>query len=83
MRGATRMTAVSSLAQAIASPHNPLTARVIVNRVWQQHFGTGLVATPDDFGAKGERPRIPSCSTISPPGSWSTAGRSKRCIVTS
>ncbi len=45
-----------ALAEAIASPRNPLTARVIVNRVWQQHFGTGLVATADNFGASGERP---------------------------
>ncbi len=47
------------LAQAIASGKNPLTARVIVNRVWQQHFGRGLVATPDNFGAMGERPSHP------------------------
>ena len=47
------------LAQAIASPLNPLTARVLVNRVWQHHFGRGLVATPSNFGSLGERPSHP------------------------
>jgi cytochrome c553 len=47
------------LARAIASSENPLTARVLVNRVWQQHFGTGLVRTPSNFGALGERPTHP------------------------
>lgn len=47
------------IARAIANPRNPLTARVIVNRVWQQHFGTALVATPDNFGAMGEKPSHP------------------------
>lgn len=45
-----------ALANWIASPQNPFTARVIVNRIWQQHFGTGLVATPNDFGYSGARP---------------------------
>jgi hypothetical protein len=44
------------LAQAIACPENPLTARVIVNRIWQHHFGRGLVRTASNFGALGERP---------------------------
>ena len=47
------------LADAIASPSNPLTARVIVNRVWQQHFGKGIVATPSNFGTQGGLPTHP------------------------
>jgi mono/diheme cytochrome c family protein len=44
------------LARAIASPDNPLTARVYVNRVWLHHFGEGLVKTPGDFGVRTEAP---------------------------
>lgn len=47
------------LARWIASPGNPLTARVAVNRFWLELFGTGLVPTPEDFGSSGERPTHP------------------------
>jgi uncharacterized protein DUF1553/uncharacterized protein DUF1549 len=45
-----------ALAQWIASPQNPMTARVIVNRLWQKHFGRGIVGTLDNFGKMGEQP---------------------------
>lgn len=48
-----------ALANWITSPENPWTARVIVNRIWQQHFGTGIVATPNDFGFSGAKPTYP------------------------
>lgn len=47
------------LAEAIASPTNVLTARVMVNRIWQHHFGRGLVTTPNDFGLRGQPPTHP------------------------
>ena len=47
------------LAQTIASKSNPLTARVMMNRVWLHHFGAGIVATPDDFGVRSEPPTHP------------------------
>jgi len=48
-----------ALAQWIGSPQNPLTARVIVNRLWQKHFGRGLVSTLENFGKMGESPTHP------------------------
>ena len=49
----------SSWLERIGSPENPLTARVLVNRVWLHHFGEGLVRTPSDFGLRSEPPTHP------------------------
>jgi hypothetical protein len=49
----------TALANWLADPSNPLTARVMVNRIWGEHFGRGIVATPSDFGIMGMRPSNP------------------------
>ena len=57
-----RLFTESELAQAIANNQNPLTARVMVNRIWLHHFGAGLERTPSDFGLRGELPTHPDRS---------------------
>jgi len=69
----------TALANWIASKENPLTARVIVNRLWQHHFGNGIVATPNDFGVSGDRPTHPDlldwlASELTEPTTPSTGG---------
>ena len=65
----------AELAATIVDPQNPLTSRVFVNRIWQHHFGAGLVRTPGNFGAQGESPTHPelldwlTCEFIA--GGWS------------
>ena len=49
----------AELAKWIVDPENPLTARVMVNRIWEYHFGRGIVDTPNDFGRMGSRPTHP------------------------
>ena len=54
----------ATLGRPLALPaDNPLSTRVIVNRIWQGHFGRGLVGISGDFGRLGELPAIPNCST--------------------
>ena len=48
-----------ALAQWLTSPENPLFGRVMVNRIWQGHFGRGIVGTPNDFGRQGDAPTHP------------------------
>ena len=73
------------LAEAIASPTNPLTARVYVNRVWMHHFGTPLVGTPSDFGLRSDPPTHPElldhlASTFLREG-WSTKAIHRQIVL--
>jgi len=74
------------LARWIASPENPLTARVWVNRVWSHLFGTGIVPSPDNFGTTGEPPTHPElldwlASTFVEEDGWSTKSLVRRIVL--
>ena len=75
-----------ALARWLTDPRNPLPARVIVNRLWQGHFGTGLVDTPSDFGKNGGKPSHPELldwlATVLVEKGWSLK-HVHRLIVTS
>jgi mono/diheme cytochrome c family protein len=74
------------LAEMVASTDNPLTARVIVNRIWAGHFGFGLVRTPSNFGSLGERPTHPelldwlACELMRAPSSPTASAWSLKSI---
>jgi hypothetical protein len=75
------------LARAIVAPGNPLTARVWVNRVWQHHFGAGLVRTPSDFGLRAEAPSHPELldwlAGRLVAGGWSTKSLHRLIVLSS
>jgi Protein of unknown function (DUF1549)/Protein of unknown function (DUF1553)/Planctomycete cytochrome C len=66
-----------AMAKWIADPKNPLTARVWVNRLWQHHFGRGLVRSPDNFGFTGEKPTHPELLDFLATEFLKSGGRSK------
>ncbi len=73
------------LARAIVDRRNPLTARVLVNRVWMHHFGTPLVATPGDFGARSDPPSHPELldhlATAFMDDGWSLKALHRRIVL--
>ncbi len=76
------------LARAIIDPKNPLTARVMVNRIWQWHFGTGIVDTANDFGINAGRPSNPElldwlASEFAAPSAWSVKHLHRLIVLSS
>ena len=71
----------TALAKWIGSTDNPISARVMVNRIWQYHFGRGIVRSSSDFGFQEISPRIPNFWIGWPFVSWNQDGTLKRCIV--
>ena len=75
IKGITSTGRRAALANWIADPKNPLSGRVIVNRIWHHHFGRGLVATTSDFGRMGDRPSHPDLldylTAVFYEGAWS------------
>ena len=75
------------LAKSIISPKNPLTARVMANRIWLSHFGNGIVRTPSDFGKQGEKPTHPELldwlATVFVKDGWSMKKLHKRIVLSS
>ncbi len=73
------------LANWIVEPSNPLTARVMVNRIWLYHFGKGLVATPNDFGRQGKAPANPELldhlATQFMANSWSIKSMHRQIVL--
>jgi hypothetical protein len=63
-----------ALGQWLTNRNHPLTARVMVNRIWMHHFGKGIVSTPENFGRTAARPRTQNCWTGSQLISWTTGG---------
>ncbi|MBI4902164.1 MAG: DUF1553 domain-containing protein [Acidobacteria bacterium] len=76
----------TALANWLADASNPLTTRVIVNRVWHYHFGRGIAATPNDLGLMGERPTHPELldwltATFTGPDNWSIKKLHRRILL--
>jgi hypothetical protein len=73
------------LARWLTDPRNPLTARVMVNRLWQGHFGRGLVATPNDFGTRGSAPSDPQLldylASVFQAGGWSVKSMHREIML--